>query len=114
MLSSARSWFGEQTEETAATHDIVLDVEQIRRWASSVGRHVTSVAVEGAIHDVVLSRPEVRAQAYDVLDTWLGAVLGAVMYLASRRYAPAEEEALATEFGTAWEEYLRSVRVPWL
>jgi protein-S-isoprenylcysteine O-methyltransferase Ste14 len=49
-----------------------------------------------------------------LLDTWLGAVLGAVMYLASRRYAPAEEEALATEFGTAWEEYLRSVRVPWL
>ena len=60
VLSSARSFFGEQTEETAATHDIVLDVEQIRRWASSVGRHVTSIAVEGAIHDVVLSRPPVR------------------------------------------------------
>ena len=73
VLSSARSWFGEQTEETAATHDIVLDVEQIRRWASSVGTHVTSVAVEGAIHDVVLSRPAVRAQAYDVLGTWLEA-----------------------------------------
>ena len=42
VLSSARSCFGEQTEETAATHDIVLDVEQIRRWASSVGtpRHL--------------------------------------------------------------------------
>ena len=52
--------FGEQTDETATTHDIVLDVQQIRRWASSVGRHVTSVAVEGAIHDIVLSRPEVR------------------------------------------------------
>ncbi|WP_082587648.1 alpha/beta hydrolase [Nocardioides sp. Soil774] len=73
VLSSARSHFGEQTEESAATHDIVLDVEQIRRWASSVGRHVTSVAVEGAIHDVVLSRPEVRAAAYDVIGTWLDA-----------------------------------------
>jgi len=73
VLSSKRSWFGEQTEETAATHDIVLDVEQIRRWASSVGTHVTSVAIEGAIHDVVLSRPAVRAQAYDALDTWLAA-----------------------------------------
>jgi alpha-beta hydrolase superfamily lysophospholipase len=51
----------------------VLDVEQIRRWASSVGTHVTSVAIEGAIHDVVLSRPGVRAQAYDALDTWLTA-----------------------------------------
>ena len=47
--------------------------QQIRRWASSVGRHVTSVAVEGALHDVVLSRPEVRATAYAALDTWLRA-----------------------------------------
>ena len=51
----------------------MLDVEQIRRWASSVGRHVTSVAVEGAIHDIVLSRPAVRAAAYDVLGRWLDA-----------------------------------------
>jgi alpha-beta hydrolase superfamily lysophospholipase len=73
VLSSARSFFGEPDDETAATHDIVLDVEQIRHWASSVGRHVTSIAIEGAIHDVVLSRPEVRAQAYAAIDTWLGA-----------------------------------------
>ena len=75
VLSSARSYFGEQTDETATTHDIVLDVEQIRRWASSVGRHVTSVAIDGAMHDVVLSRPEVRAQVYDVIGTWLEAWL---------------------------------------
>jgi protein-S-isoprenylcysteine O-methyltransferase Ste14 len=49
-----------------------------------------------------------------LLDSWLGAVLGAVMYLASRRYAPAEEEALERDFGTAWEDYRRSVRMPWL
>ena len=73
VLSSARSFFGEQTEETATTHDIVLDVQQIRRWASSVGRHVTSVAIEGAIHDIVLSRPDVRATAYDTIATWLEA-----------------------------------------
>ena len=30
------------------SHDIVLDVEQIRRWAPSLGRHVTSIAVDGA------------------------------------------------------------------
>lgn len=73
VLSSARSHFGEQTDETATTHDIVLDVEQIRRWASSLGRHVTSVAIEGAIHDVVLSRAPVRAEVYEVLATWLDA-----------------------------------------
>ncbi len=73
VLSSARSYFGEQTDETATTHDIVLDVEQIRRWASSVGRHVTSVAIDGAMHDVVLSRPAVREQVYAAIGTWLEA-----------------------------------------
>ena len=73
VLSSARSWFGEQTEETASANDIVLDVEQIRRWASSIGRHVTSIAVDGAMHDVVLSRPQVRTQVYATLRTWLDA-----------------------------------------
>ena len=66
--SPARSWCcrrrarasASRPTTTATTHDIVLDVEQIRRWASSVGRHVTSIAVDGAMHDVVLSRPEVR------------------------------------------------------
>jgi alpha-beta hydrolase superfamily lysophospholipase len=78
VLSSARSFFGEQTDVTATTHDIVLDVEQIRRWASSVGTHVTSIAIEGAMHDVVLSRPEVRAQAYAAMSRWLEAWVPAV------------------------------------
>ncbi|MBD3913696.1 alpha/beta hydrolase [Nocardioides hwasunensis] len=73
VLSSARSFFGDVDGEAAATHDIVLDVEQIRRWASSVGPHVTSIAIEGAIHDVLLSRPPVRAAAYDVIGRWLDA-----------------------------------------
>lgn len=76
VLSSARSTFTEPTDEAVRSSDIVLDVEQIRRWASSIGRHVTSVAVEGAVHDMVLSRPDVRRRVYDVLDTWLGAWVG--------------------------------------
>jgi protein-S-isoprenylcysteine O-methyltransferase Ste14 len=49
-----------------------------------------------------------------LLDSWLGVVLGAAMYIASRRYAPTEEERLADAFGDAWEAYVRSVRLPWL
>ena len=49
-------------------YDIVLEVAQIRRWATAIGRHVTYVAIEGARHDVVLSRPEPRAAAYDEID----------------------------------------------
>ena len=53
--------------------DVVLDVRQMRRWATAVGRRVTVVSVDGAIHDVVLSRPEPRARVYAELDRWLGA-----------------------------------------
>ena len=52
---------------------IVLDVAQIRRWATAYGPHVTYVAVDGARHDVVLSREEPRQAAYDAINTWMGA-----------------------------------------
>jgi alpha-beta hydrolase superfamily lysophospholipase len=62
-----------EVDEVVHGTDIVLDVAQIRRWSTAVGRHVTYVAVPGAKHDVVLSRPEAREQAYAELDRWLGA-----------------------------------------
>jgi protein-S-isoprenylcysteine O-methyltransferase Ste14 len=49
-----------------------------------------------------------------LLDTWLGAALGVVMYLASRLYAPQEEAELARTFGSGWDAYLAGVRIPWL
>jgi alpha-beta hydrolase superfamily lysophospholipase len=55
------------------SHDIVLDVEQIRRWAPALGRHVTYVAVPGALHDVVLSRQPARERAYTELASWWAA-----------------------------------------
>lgn len=49
-----------------------------------------------------------------LLDTWLGAVVGIVMYIASRRYASDEEAALSATFGARWDEYATSVKIPWL
>lgn len=49
-----------------------------------------------------------------LLDTWLGAVVGIAMYIASRLFSPAEEQALSRTFGAAWDEYCGSVKVPWL
>ncbi len=56
--------------------DIVLDVKQIRRWATAIGPHVTYVAVEGARHDVILSTKGVRETAYAAIDAWRQAYLG--------------------------------------
>ena len=49
-----------------------------------------------------------------LLDTWLGAALGAALYLGTRMYAPAEEAELAREFGAEWDEYARTVKILWL
>ncbi|WP_181311062.1 alpha/beta hydrolase [Nocardioides campestrisoli] len=73
VLSSARTGQPVAMDEDVHTTDIVLDVEQIRRWAPSLGAHVTSVAIPGARHDVVLSRPQARAEVYRALDAWLTA-----------------------------------------
>ena len=73
VLSSTRTHFPGEMSEDVHTSDIVLDVQQIRRWAPSLGRHVTTVAVQDALHDVVLSRPDVRAVVYDEIHRWLTA-----------------------------------------
>jgi protein-S-isoprenylcysteine O-methyltransferase Ste14 len=49
-----------------------------------------------------------------ILNTWLGAVFGVVLYSGSRIFAPAEEATLSDTFGAAWAEYARSVKIPWL
>ncbi|MFL6060483.1 MAG: alpha/beta hydrolase [Marmoricola sp.] len=53
--------------------DTVLDVEQIRRRAPLLGRHVTIAQVDGAMHDVTLSRPEVRKVVFDEIGVFLSA-----------------------------------------
>ena len=73
VLSSGRSAVPEEMGEEVHGTDIVLDVAQIRRWATAYGRHVTYLAVEGARHDVVLSREEPRRAAYDAISTWMTA-----------------------------------------
>ena len=71
VLSSARSTVPTELGEDVHSTDIVLDVEQIRRWSSSLGRHVTYVGIEGARHDVFLSREAPRTEAFDELGRWL-------------------------------------------
>ncbi len=49
-----------------------------------------------------------------LFDTWLGAAIGVVLYIASRMYAPAEEKKLAQAFGAEWDAYERKVLIRWL
>ncbi|HSR32763.1 MAG TPA: isoprenylcysteine carboxylmethyltransferase family protein, partial [Anaerolineae bacterium] len=40
-----------------------------------------------------------------LLNSWLGAVIGAIVYIGSRLFSPEEEKALSNTFGATWDEY---------
>jgi alpha-beta hydrolase superfamily lysophospholipase len=74
VLSSTRSTRPASIDDPAAfSTDIVLDVEQIRRRSPMLGRHVTLAQIDGAMHDVTLSRPEVRKVVFDEVGRFLSA-----------------------------------------
>jgi protein-S-isoprenylcysteine O-methyltransferase Ste14 len=49
-----------------------------------------------------------------LLNTWLGLLIGIVVYIGSRLYSPEEEQLLAKIFGGRWTEYSKKVKMPWL
>jgi protein-S-isoprenylcysteine O-methyltransferase Ste14 len=49
-----------------------------------------------------------------LLNTWLGALIGAILYIGSRMFAPKEEKELSKTFGPAWVNYAGAVKIPWL
>lgn len=73
ICSAASSQPTTMDDPAATTTDIVLDVRQIQRRASALGRHVTLAMVQGVVHDVFLSAAGPRGRAYAELDTFLDA-----------------------------------------
>ena len=49
-----------------------------------------------------------------LFNTWLGIVIGIIVYIGSRIFSPEEEEILSKIFGTTWDEYCKKVKIPWL
>jgi alpha-beta hydrolase superfamily lysophospholipase len=75
-LSSARSLVAPAWTEDAASADTVLDVRQIAKWSHLLGRDVTVVRIEGALHDVFCSRKDIRDVAFGHVERWLDYALG--------------------------------------
>ncbi|MBX6767942.1 MAG: alpha/beta hydrolase, partial [Actinomadura rubrobrunea] len=71
VMTSARSVRPKPGAPDLAGADIVLDVEHMARWAPRLGRHVTLVRIDGAVHDVVLSAEPVRDRVFAELARWL-------------------------------------------
>ena len=52
--------------------DIVLDWKQVARWSRTLGDKVSVLAFPGGIHDLVLSRREIREDVFSQLFAWAG------------------------------------------
>jgi protein-S-isoprenylcysteine O-methyltransferase Ste14 len=49
-----------------------------------------------------------------LFNTWLGALIGLILYTGSRIFSPEEEEELSRTFGPIWDDYRRRVILPWV
>jgi len=71
VLRSSKTVFARTWSAAVDDADAVLDVRQIARWAGCLGDAVTSLPIEGARHDVFISKDEPRKAAYAAVDAWL-------------------------------------------
>ena len=77
VLLSARSDFRRTWDaEALSACDTVLDVGRLAAASVHLGRCVTLVRIEGGLHDLALSRADVRAVYFDEIARWLGAYVG--------------------------------------
>ncbi|WP_258063122.1 alpha/beta hydrolase [Pseudoclavibacter sp. Z016] len=74
-LLSSRSTLSPIWHESMRTSDSVLRVDDIARRSLNLGDTVTVRRLDGALHDVLLSAPPVRAEAFAAMTRWLKAYL---------------------------------------
>lgn len=71
VLLSSRSMLGPVWNDQMLQADVVLDVRSLALRTLSLGNSVTLERIDGALHEVLLSRQPVRADAYARLEHWL-------------------------------------------
>ncbi|MGB1016456.1 MAG: alpha/beta fold hydrolase [Nannocystaceae bacterium] len=59
-------------DERAFTSDLILDVADIDRFSDCLRPRVTEARIKDGLHDLLLSRPPVRAEVYRQMFEWLG------------------------------------------
>lgn len=103
---------------------LIILVVGVTNWIWSVVLILTKVPRKELITTgpyAVLKHPLYTGVAFLVLpwigflfNTWLGVVIGIVLYIGSRMYSPEEEAVLAKTFGAAWDKYCKRVKIPWV
>lgn len=71
LMHSDKAAYPGDSAERYATSDGVLNPEGISKAGKSLGDNVTDFTVHDGLHDLVLSRPDVRAVVYAEIFSWL-------------------------------------------
>ncbi|PZR25421.1 MAG: alpha/beta hydrolase [Citrobacter freundii] len=71
IMHAANTVLPKKWTDKAFTADVILDQRQIRRGAAKIKGDVTVIAVQDGVHDLILSRADVRERVYQQLFSWL-------------------------------------------
>ncbi|MFF1871435.1 alpha/beta hydrolase [Streptomyces sp. CB03911] len=70
LMASTASTVTSKWDPALLRTDAILRADDIAALAPRLGRHVTTVRIDGGMHDLVLSGDEARAQVFAELDRW--------------------------------------------
>ncbi|MGP9526881.1 alpha/beta hydrolase [Glutamicibacter sp. AOP5-A2-18] len=74
VMLSAHNYLLPRWNDTATRADVALNVQTVAQRSLNLGRELHIVRLPGALHDIFLSTPTVRAAAYRSLGSWLAAL----------------------------------------
>ena len=83
-LLSSRSVLLPWWSDEMRSADVALDVRSIGERAATLGTTVAIARIDGAVHDVVLSAPRIRARAYAEIERWARGYLPADRTISGR------------------------------
>jgi alpha-beta hydrolase superfamily lysophospholipase len=71
LMHSYKSVYGDTWTAEHNAGDGVLDVKDISKYGKRLGADVTEVGVADGLHDLILSRKDVRESVYRTIFEWL-------------------------------------------
>jgi len=71
VMFSTKSVKPGKYREEMKTADAVLDVKDIEKYASGLGKNVKKAAIKDGVHDLILSRKDVREHVYQTMEMFL-------------------------------------------
>ncbi len=70
-MHSTQSIYPKKWSPDILRMDMVLNIEHIKETGKKLGKKVTFLPVENAMHDIFLSKKEVRERAFIEMINWL-------------------------------------------